>query len=98
LRLSNWLEGESIEGFSFDWTRWIERPEVDAEELADALGREVLDNYADREWLERRLERLGYDQLAAHIRDTLLPPPATPAPVTSERSSPGSWCADTWAS
>ncbi len=74
LRLSDWLEGEPIEGFSFDGTRWIGRPDIDAEELADALGREVLDNYADREWLERRLERLGYDRLAAHVRGTLLPP------------------------
>lgn len=74
LRLSDWLDAESIEGFSFDGTRWTERPDLDAEELADALGREVLDNYADRKWLERRLESLGYDRLAAHVRGTLLPP------------------------
>lgn len=74
LRLSDWLYGDRIEGFSFDGTRWTERPDVDAEQLADALGREVIDNYADREWLERRLELLGYDQLAAHVRATLLPP------------------------
>lgn len=74
LRLSDWLGGEPIVGFSFEGTRWIERPEIEVEELSDALGREVLDNYADREWLERRLRRLGYDQLAAHVRDTLLPP------------------------
>lgn len=74
LKLSDWLDGEPIEGFSFDGTRWTERPGLDAEELAEALGREVLDNYADREWLERRLELLGYDRLAAHVRGTLLPP------------------------
>jgi Cap4 SAVED domain len=74
LRLSDWLDGEPIEGFSFDGTRWTERSDLDAGELADALGREVLDNYADRKWLERRLELLGYDRLAAHVRGTLLPP------------------------
>jgi hypothetical protein len=74
LRLSDWLDGEPIEGFSFAGTRWTERPDLDAAELAEALGREVLDNYADRKWLERRLESLGYDRLAAHVRGTLLPP------------------------
>jgi hypothetical protein len=74
LRLSDWLDGDPIEGFSFDGTRWTERPDLDTDELADALGREVLDNYADRRWLERRLELLGYDRLAAHVRGTLLPP------------------------
>ncbi|HUZ81328.1 MAG TPA: Hachiman antiphage defense system protein HamA [Gaiellaceae bacterium] len=74
MRLLDWLDGEPIEGFSFDGIRWSERPDYDAQELADALGREVLDNYADRKWLERRLELLGYDRLAAHVRGTLLPP------------------------
>ncbi len=74
LRLSEWLNGEPIEDFSFDGTRWTERPGLVSEELAHALGREVLDNYADRKWLERRLELLGYDRLAAHVRGTLLPP------------------------
>ena len=74
MRLSDWLNGEPIEGFSFDGIRWTERPGLDAVELAQALGREVLDNYADREWLERRLDLLGYDRLAAHVRGTLLPP------------------------
>lgn len=74
MKLSDWLDGEAIEGFSFEGTRWSERPDLNAEELAVALGREVLDNYVDRAWLERRLESLGYDRLAAHVRSTLLPP------------------------
>jgi hypothetical protein len=75
MKLSDWLDGEPIDGFSFEGVRWVERPDIDAAELVDALGREVLDNYADRGWLERRLELLGYDRLAAHVRETLLPPP-----------------------
>lgn len=74
LRLSDWLDGEPIEGFSFDGTRWTERPGLDADELDQVLGREVLDNYADRKWLGHRLESLGYDRLAAYVRGTLLPP------------------------
>ena len=64
LRLSDWLDGEPIEGFSFDATRWTEQPDVDAKELAEALGREVSIVNADRGWLEHRLKRLGYDRLA----------------------------------
>lgn len=41
--------------------------------LAEALGQEVLDNYADRDWLAHRLATLGYDRLAEHVRDTVLP-------------------------
>jgi hypothetical protein len=74
LKLSDWLDGDVIEGFSFDVIRWTERPDLDAQDVADALGREVLDNYVDRKWLEHRLELLGYEQLVAHIRGTLLPP------------------------
>jgi Cap4 SAVED domain len=74
MNLKDWLDGEPIDGFSFDGTRWIERAGMDAQRLIDALGREVLDNYADRAWLERRLDTLGYDRLAEHVRNTVLPP------------------------
>ena len=74
MKLTDWLDGEAIEGFSFDGTRWRERPDLDAEQLAHALGEEVLDNYADREWLQHRLSALGYDRLAEHVRNTVLPP------------------------
>lgn len=72
MKLEDWLAYEPVEGFGFDAGRWIERP--GAEDLADALGREILENYLERDWLERRLASMGYDRLAEHVRRTVLPP------------------------
>jgi hypothetical protein len=73
VKLEDWLAREPVEGYSFDAGRWAERPDTAAGELADALGREVIDNYAQRDWLERRLASMGYDRLAEHVRNTVLP-------------------------
>jgi hypothetical protein len=73
VNLSEWLEVESVSDFSFTAERWTER-EIDDEARADAVGREVLTNYANRDWLARRLASMGYERLAQHLRDTVLPP------------------------
>jgi len=74
VKLEDWLDHDAIEGFSFAVRRWTEHPDTIEDELAEALGREVLENYARREWLERRLGSMGYDRLAEHVRTTVLPP------------------------
>lgn len=74
MNLEQWLDHEAVEGFSFDVRRWTEHLDTIEDGLAEALGREILENYARREWLERRLESMGYDRLAEHVRSTVLPP------------------------
>lgn len=72
--LAHWLELEKIEGFSFAAEQWTEC-EYEKDALLEALGREITTNYADREWLERRLRTMGYERLAEHVRHTVLPSP-----------------------
>jgi len=74
VNLRDWLSDESIDGFSFRARKWTEYGETVEDDLADALGREIVDNYARRDWLERRLASMGYDRLAEHVRTTVLPP------------------------
>lgn len=69
----DWLEAEGVTGFSFLAERWTER-ETDQETRVEAVGGEVLNNYADRDWLSRRLASMGYERLAKHVKDTVLPP------------------------
>jgi hypothetical protein len=71
--LSEWLEVESVPDFSFAAERWTERA-IDVKARADAVGREVLTNYTNRDWLARRLGSMGYERLAQHLKDTVLPP------------------------
>ncbi|HWC48547.1 MAG TPA: Hachiman antiphage defense system protein HamA [Solirubrobacterales bacterium] len=73
VNLADWLEAEEVSGFRFAAERWTERP-FDAQARAEAVGREVLANYANRDWLARRMESMGYERLAQHLRDTVLPP------------------------
>ena len=74
MRLEEWLAQEPVDGFSFEAYRWTESPHAGEEERAEALGREVIDNYVQRDWLERRLGSMGYDRLAEYVRQTVLPP------------------------
>jgi hypothetical protein len=74
VRLEEWLAHEHVEGFSFDVAKWVEQPGTIAQSLAEALGHEVVENYMRRGWLERRLASMGYERLAAHVRQTVLPP------------------------
>ena len=74
MKLEDWLAREAVDGFSFDVARWIEHPGTMVERLAEALGREVVENYMRREWLERRLRSMGYERLAEYVRQTVLPP------------------------
>lgn len=74
MNLGDWLADEALEGFSFEVRRWTEHPDTIEDQLAAALGREILDNYARRDWLERRLASMGYDRLAEHVQSTVLPP------------------------
>lgn len=75
MNLRDWLESEPVEGFSFSTERWTERARSDDEDVIGALGYELTRNYVEREWLERRLASMGYERLAAHLRETVLPPP-----------------------
>lgn len=75
MNLKDWLDDEADEGFSFDVLEWTEDPTTIADELSEALGKEVLRNYVFDAWLEQRLESLGYDRLAERVRETVLPPP-----------------------
>jgi hypothetical protein len=74
MRLDDWLARQSVGGFSFGADRWTEKNRTGDSERADALGREVIDNYVERDWLERRLASMGYDRLAEYVRETVLPP------------------------
>ncbi len=74
MNLERWLVDEALDGYSFDVRRWTEHPDAIEDALTEALGREVLDNYARRDWLERRLASMGYDRLAEYVRSTVLPP------------------------
>lgn len=73
MNLSGWLEGKTLGSFNFVAERWTER-EIDQNVRVEAVGEEVLNNYADREWLIRRLASMGYKRLAKHVKDTVLPP------------------------
>jgi hypothetical protein len=74
LDIREWLELEQLPDFAFEAERWTEC-DCDRDALVEALGREVLDSYVDRRYLVRRLQKLGYDRLSAHVRDRILPPP-----------------------
>jgi hypothetical protein len=74
LDIREWLELEQLPDFAFEAERWTEC-DCDRDALVEALGREVVDSYVDRRYLVRRLQKLGYDRLSAHVRDRILPPP-----------------------
>lgn len=74
MKLDDWLGVEVLADFGFSAERWTER-DCDQDALVDELGREITRNYTDRVWLERRLALMGYERLAAHVRETILPPP-----------------------
>ncbi len=71
-----WLKYEALDGFGFAAEQWTEGSHGRAQVLA-ALGREIVDSYVDRLYLERRLRTLGYERLADHVREHILPPPGT---------------------
>lgn len=73
MELRDWLESEAITDFDFGAERWTER-DSDKAELMAALAEEVRSNYLDRSWLERRLASMGYERLAQHVKETVLPP------------------------
>lgn len=74
VNLAEWLKVEAVSDLSFAAERWTERA-IEEKARADAVGREVLTNYANSDWLARRLVSMGYERLAQHLRDTVLPPP-----------------------
>ncbi|HEX8741503.1 MAG TPA: Hachiman antiphage defense system protein HamA [Thermoleophilaceae bacterium] len=74
LDLRAWLELECLDDFGFEAERWTEC-DCAREAVIDALGREILESYVDRSYLEHRLRKLGYGRLAEHVRRRILPPP-----------------------
>jgi hypothetical protein len=74
LDLRQWLERDELAGYGFSAEFWRET-EGDRDAVTKALASEIVNSYVDRDWLERRLAKLGYARVAEHLRSTVLPPP-----------------------